>query len=142
MKSSIPVCSLLFPLLILMSPLSKAEGDDAEGEAAEPQTSYVQIRPPFVTNIVSSTGRLHFVKADITLRVRGAATAAAVSQHDPLIKNQLVTVLSSQEYEFVSSREGRANLRDEVLLGITEALEEEEAASDILDVLFTDFLVE
>lgn len=117
-----------------------AEDEEEEGE--EVQSTYIHIKPAFVTNVVGRNGRLHFIKADIALRVRGTETAEAISHHDPLLKNRLIMLLSGQELEMVATQEGRNDLRVSALEEISLALEEEEAANDVVDVLFTNFLIE
>ena len=127
---------LSFGLAVSSHVLAEDGGDDSG------KSTYVHIKPSLVTNVVSPSGRLHFIKADIALRVRGSATAEAVAHHDPLLKNRLVMLLSGQDLEAVRSHEGRADLRAAALEELSMALEEEEAANDIVEVLFTNFLIE
>lgn len=137
--------SLAVSAALLLSSLAvplQSWAEDEEGAEEEVQSTYIHIKPSFVTNVVGRNGRLHFIKADIALRVRGTETAEAVTHHDPLLKNRLVMLLSGQDFEMVASQEGRNDLRVTALEEISMALEEEEAANDIVDVLFTNFLIE
>jgi len=128
-------------LVALVMLASNVMAEEEEAQAVE-STSYVTMSPSFISNVTSASGRLHYIKADVALKVRGDATVDAVTYHDHLLKHKLLMVISGQEFSTLATGEGQAALRSEVLDELVSVLEEEEAASDIIEVLFTNFLIE
>lgn len=119
-----------------------AEGE-AEGEAAtapKAEVVYVELEPAFIANYQSA--KLKYVKADITLKVRGSATAAAIDRHKPSIRHNIVMLLSRQDEASVASPEGKQKLKLEALAEVVKALESEQEPNDIEEILFTSFIVE
>ncbi len=71
---------------------------------------------PFVTNYgVTKTGRLTYLKADVTLKVADPEGEAALKYHTPALRNALVLLFSRQEDAAVSSSDGREQIRQEAL---------------------------
>jgi flagellar FliL protein len=66
----------------------------------------------------------------------------AVKHHLPVIRNSLVFLFSSQDAAVISSREGKENLRQQVLVEIQHILEEQIGEPGIEDVYFTSFVMQ
>lgn len=111
----------------------------ADDEAANP-IEYIPIQPSFITNYRAA--KLGFLKADITLKVVDAETAAAVHRHLPSIRHQLVMLLSNQRQADINSNTGKQQLRQDALSEIIAVLSQENEAAEVQDVLFTSFIVE
>lgn len=112
------------------------------GEGSAPSGAiYVPIKPPFVVNYGGS-GRLKYIKAEVTLRVEDSETAASVRHHLPYIRNDLVMLFGSQTEEGISSQEGKEALRLEALQAVRDLLHREERRKGIVDLYFTSLLVQ
>ncbi len=127
----------LLPLVLLaILPVARAE----EAPAPTSGVSYVELSPSFVTNYLSA--KIRHLKADVTLKVEGSATADAVMRHQPYIRNNLVMLFSRQSEEALQSPEGRQHLKEEALQEVINALQAESEPADVKEVLFTSFIVD
>lgn len=131
-------------VLGLLIALPVAAEDAPAPEAADSaEVRYVPLQPSFVTNFGEGTsGRLHYIKADVSLRVTGQDAATAARYHLPALRNALVLLFSRQDDASISSGDGRASLRAEALAEIRAILEEREGEPYVEDVLFTNFFVQ
>lgn len=115
--------------------------EDAEGE--DRVVRYVELTPTFVTNFgVSQTGHLHYVKADVTVRVSNKEAEYAARYHLPALRDRLVLLLARQDETTISSTAGREMIKAEALSELREVLEREEGAPHIDDLMFTNFIVQ
>lgn len=133
--------------LLCLSPLALQADEEETDEAAETseepaQSIYVEMQPPFVTNIGQSSGRLSYVKAEVTLRVSSADAETAVNNHKPRLRHEMVMMLGSQNREELSKTQGQEALRTEALERFNQVLADEQTGAEIQDVLFTSFVVQ
>ncbi len=111
--------------------------------AGQEEVRYVPLQPSFVTNFgEGASGRLSYIKADVSLRVSGQDAAAATRYHLPALRNTLVLLFSSQDHASIASGDGRESLRAEALAQIRAILEAQEGEPYVEDVLFTNFFVQ
>jgi flagellar protein FliL len=59
----------------------------------------------------------------------------------PLIRNNLLLLMSNRNYQSLMSREGKDKLREEALAEI-RAVQKKQGGEDIDDLLFTSFVVQ
>lgn len=134
----------MLPILLLGSPALAEEaavGDTPE--AIGGVVRYVDLTPTFVTNYgVSDTGRLRYVKADVTVRVANKEAEYAARYHLPALRDRLVMLLSRQDDSTISSSSGRETIKAEALQELREVLEREEGEPHIEDLMFTNFVVQ
>lgn len=83
--------------------------------------NYIPITPPLVVNY-GGPGKARYIKAELSIRSENAADANTVTHHLPLIRDRLVSILSAQSDEIVSSVEGKEYLRTYALAEINKAL--------------------
>ncbi len=115
----------------------------AEGEeAAAPQIQYFDLDPPFVTNYDVSTSKLKFVKAAVAVRATSQAAVNEVISHEPLVRHEIVMLLSRQTEETMSTSAGQESVRTEALKVVQDALKKETGSTQIDDLLFTEFVVQ
>lgn len=92
------------------------------GSAGAPEgINYIPISPPLVVNY-GGPGKARYIKAELSIRSENAADANTVTHHLPLIRDRLVSILSAQSDEVVSSVEGKEYLRTYALAEINTAL--------------------
>lgn len=133
----------LGPLPLQADEEDTEETDEVAEEQAEPAPSiYVEMQPPFVTNIGQSGGRLSYVKAEVTLRVASAEAETAVNNHKPRLRHEMVMMLGNQNREVLSTPQGQEALRAQALEQFNQVLESEQTGAEIKDVLFTSFVVQ
>ncbi|MDZ7668684.1 MAG: flagellar basal body-associated FliL family protein [Gammaproteobacteria bacterium] len=138
---------ICWALLVLAGAAAPAAGHAAQEQATaagnSDQVHYVPLQESFVTNFGDGIdGRMQFIKADVSLRVRGPDAATAVRYHLPALRNTLVLLLSRQDHAALSSSSGREAIRAEALAEIRAILEAREGSPHVEDVLFTNFIVQ
>lgn len=115
----------------------------AAAEAQEGGAKYVTLQPPFVTNFgVTKTGRLTYLKADVTLKVAEPEGEAALKYHTPALRNALVLLFSRQEDAAVSSSDGREQIRQQALIELRDIMQAESGEPVIEDLVFSNFVVQ
>jgi flagellar FliL protein len=122
-----------------------AEAGEGEGgeEAEAPKAAaiYVPLKPAIVVNY-NSRGRQRFVEAKITLMVRSEEVLSAVELHMPMIRNNMVMVLSGQIYEDLQTPEGKEQLRQQLLKDTQSIIAAEIGEPGGEQVLFTNFVMQ
>jgi len=113
----------------------------AEDAPIATETKYHHLEPAFVVNY-GSTGRMKYLRTEIALKVSGNDAAAAVSQHKPYIRNNLVMLLSAQEAETMNSARGRESLRKVALDEVRALMVKLEGSPLVDDLFFSNFVVQ
>ncbi len=113
----------------------------AEDAPIATETKYLHLEPAFVVNY-GSTGRMKYLRTEIALKVSGTDAAAAVSQHKPYIRNNLVMLLSAQEAETMNSSQGRESLRKVALDEVRALMVKLEGSPLVDDLFFSNFVVQ
>lgn len=91
------------------------------GNAPAEGVNYIAIAPPLIVNY-GGPGKVRYIKAELSLRAENAADATEVMHHLPLIRDRLVSILSAQTEEIISTAEGKEYLRVYALAEINKAL--------------------
>ncbi len=121
-------------------PAEKADGK-ARAKPSGPAI-YFAFDPPLIVNF-EQDGAVRFLQVTVEVMARDAETIAAVQQNAPLIRNNLMLMMSSLEYAQVMSREGKEALRAKSLAEVQAILERETGGKAALeDLLFTSFVVQ
>ena len=114
---------------------------NAEEVAMYESSQYIPLKPAFTTNF-GATGRIAYVKAEISLRVESSEAAAAVTRHSPFIRNNLVLLLSAQKRDNLQTTRAKEALRKSALENIQALMTEMEGEAMVKDLLFTTFVVQ
>ena len=116
-------------------------GEDGEIVEVRKPAIYLPMKPPFVINYASK-GRQRYAQINVSLMARDSAIIDEMMRHMPLIRNNLVAVFSSQEFEEVITTEGKESMRDLALEEIQAILMEEVGEPGLEKVLFTNFVIQ
>lgn len=121
-------------------------GDDtpAQEVPAEPvrlEAIYQPLDPAFVVNYAVS-GRQRYMQVSVVLMGRDAAGMTKLNQHLPLVRNQLVMLFGSEDFESLKTAEGKQALRDKATLTVKALLEKEVGDPVIESVLFTNMVLQ
>lgn len=138
---------IILATLVGIITAASAEEASSESDVVENNSDkvihYVELEPTFVTNYgVSDTGRLKYVKADITVMVHSKDAEAATRYHLPALRNTLVMLLSRQDDSTVSTATGREVIKAEAVAELREVMKSEAGEAYIQDLMFTNFLVQ
>ncbi|MDX1399745.1 MAG: flagellar basal body-associated FliL family protein, partial [Oceanospirillum sp.] len=99
----------LLAVLIVFGATAQSWAEDGAGGSP---IAYTEVKPSFVLNY-GGPGRLKYLKADITLVTSSPLAEQTVSHHMPLIRNELVSLLSRQTDEAVTTPVGQEQIRME-----------------------------
>lgn len=129
--------AIAFVLSFMLFSFQAWAEEGEEGGGNEPQ--YVELSPAFVANFGTSSGKLKYVKTEVTLRVPSEEAMAIVEANNPLVRHYIVMLLSRQTPETIHDQEA---IRKEALKNIQEAIKEETGSKQVTDLLFTTYVVQ
>ncbi len=114
-----------------------AHGEEgAAGKAAV----YYAIDPPLVVNFEDGSA-VRFLQISMEVMAHDQKAIDSVQKNIPVIRNNLLLLMSNRNYQSLMSREGKEKLRQEMLTEI-RAVQKKEGSPDVDDVLFTSFVVQ
>jgi flagellar protein FliL len=122
-------------------------GNKPAKEAEKPKepaapAQYVALDPPFVVNF-EGDGAVRFLSVTVQIMTRNAETVEQLKSNDPIVRNDLLMLLSNQKYAEVSTREGKERLRGEALKAIRHVVETSGGKPEHVEqVLFTSFVMQ
>jgi flagellar FliL protein len=117
-----------------------AHAEKAPEVLAEP--IYVALDPAFVVNFESNE-LVRFLQVSVQVMTRDPAAVELVKRHDPVIRNGLLLLLSGQNYQTLSSTEGKEKLRQSALEEVRKVVAAQGGKSeDIHDLYFTTFVMQ
>jgi flagellar FliL protein len=115
-------------------------GHDAAAAKATPQ--YFKFDPAFVVNF-GEQGNTRFLQVTVEAMSRDPLVIEAVKSSEPMIRNDLVLLFSSQKYDDLLAAEGKEKLRQTTLESIRKAIAVEGAKPEALEgVYFTSFVIQ
>jgi len=120
-----------------------AEGAEVEEEEVVllDRPIYQELRPEFIITF-DANNRQRYMQVQVTVVTRDPTIVESLTKHDPLIRNALIMVFSSQDYLQLQTSEGKASLKLEATQRIKELLLEETGREGIETVLFTNLVLQ
>src|SRR5215218_6703449 len=98
---------------------------DAEGNAVVHKEVtpplYLPLEPPFVVNF-THRGTLRYLQLSLELMYHNEAILQQVTENMPAIRNDLILLFSNQEYETLSTLQGKEELRDKIMLAVNNVV--------------------
>ena len=136
---------------------SKEGEKDALKELVIKPAFYMDMQPAFVVNFEDQT-HAAYLQIEMQLMARDKLIFDTVNKHMPLIRNNVLLILSAQKFEEVKTREGKEKLQKTLLEAIQKVVSEasqaeaakqekkeegkEKAPSNIEQVYFTSFIMQ
>jgi flagellar protein FliL len=118
--------------------IEKAAPQEA-AESHEP-VSYFAIDPPLVVNFEENSA-VRFLQVTIEVSARDPKVIEGAQKHTPVIRNNLLMLISNRDYHSLMSREGKEKLRQEALAEV-RAILKKQGIGPVDDLLFTSFVVQ
>jgi flagellar basal body-associated protein FliL len=119
-------------------PVAAAGGHSEQGAAKS--AVYYAIDPPLVVNFEDGSA-VRFLQITMEVMARDQKAIDSVQRNIPLIRNNLLLLMSNRNYQALMSREGKEKLREEALAEI-RAVQKKQGGDDVDDLLFTSFVVQ
>lgn len=104
---------------------------------------YLPLSPAFVVNFTHQ-GALRYLQTELEVMYHEETLIDRVTANMPAIRNDLILLLSNQEYEKLSTLSGKEELRREMIATVNHViLTEEEAELDITgEVYITNYIMQ
>jgi len=119
---------------------AKQEASAEEGKATKGDAIYLPLKTMVVN--FGGQGPAQFLQVDIQVMTRDSAVKEAIETHMPVIRNDLLLLLSNQSYEQVSTLEGKEKLREQVLETLRKDLKAQGEPDAVEAVYFTSFVMQ
>jgi flagellar FliL protein len=113
-------------------------------EKPKPPPIYQAFDPPLVVS-VQEQGTMRFLQATVEVMARDEPSIEAVKTHMPVLRNNLLNILSGKGFAELTSREGKEALRKECLAEVQKILKANatpEHPAVVEDLYFTSFVVQ
>lgn len=127
---------ILLAALMLLPMLGFAEDDKPED--AGPVIEYVDMAPKFTVNLAEPK---KYLLVNVQLLVEGADAVEKVKKHLPMLRHELIMMMSGMHVADLQTMEQREALRAKTKELITTALAKTENSDGFRDVFFSEFLV-
>ena len=119
----------------------KAEAAQEPAAPVKKVAVYESIAPAFVVNF-KQDGKPRFMQVTVALMGRDAEQMKALNVHMPLIRNKLVMLFSSQDFNNLLTPVGRELLIQQATAAVQELAQKETGKPTIERVLFTNFVLQ
>ena len=110
------------------------------GEGEAKASLFYAIDPPLVVNFEDGSA-VRFLQISMEVMGSDQKSIDSVQRNMPLIRNNLLLLMSNRNYQSLMSREGKEKLRQEALTEI-RAVQKKQGGADVEDLLFTSFVVQ
>lgn len=102
---------------------------------------YLPLDPPFVVNFREDDS-LRYLQVGITLMSHDPAAIAVAKGADPVIRDAMVSLFSSQDYAIISNNAGREKLQAQALVAVRKIVEARLGRPGIDALYFTSFVMQ
>ena len=135
---------------VQQSDIDGEENDDGEGDEDEDEETvtepsgpplYFPIDPKFVVSFHDQK-KARFMQFSIEVMTRNENVIEQLKLHLPAIRSSLLLLFSSQDYEKVSSREGKEQFLVEIAEDINKTLEKLNGPTGVESAYFNSFVVQ
>lgn len=122
-------------------------GEDSNGKAEQShqpeatEAHYFAFTDPFTVNFETETG-MRFIQMQLEVMSHDATALQEIEAHMPVIRNNIIFMLSSQPFLTLIERDGKEQLRAAILENIREVLKERTGHASIEQVYFTGFVIQ
>lgn len=111
----------------------------ADAQGASPN-DFFPLSPQFVVNL-NDEEAMRFLQVEVQIIAKKAAAMEAVKLNDPVVRNRLMLLFSSQTYHALLTREGKEKLQLDALAEINKVLDEQKKPH-INAVVFTNMVMQ
>ncbi len=129
-------------VFFLSSGEETAEVEPVEAVSSKPKTAiYHNMRPPYIVNYLTGS-KPRYLQAEFTIMARNEAAIEAVILHMPLIRSEIVSYLSEQNFLELQTQEGKEAVRRGIVELVNRVLATYDVSPGIESALFTNFVLQ
>ena len=123
-----------------------ADGAAAEEEAEKPAepsipAQYITLMPEFVINYQVGP-RQRFLQVTIEVMTYKQSVIDAFQLHEPMIRNEIISVLGRQEFNNLRTNDGRLLMQQELKNHLENVLKKDAETEGIEAILFTNLVMQ
>jgi flagellar FliL protein len=114
-----------------------------EEESEEPavESLYFEMDKAFIVNFPKGS-HARLLQVSISLLVEGEETVAALKKHEPMIRNNILMLMSAQDTSELKEIAGKEKLRSKMLEEINNTMKKMTQNSKIKELFFTAFVMQ
>lgn len=110
-------------------------------EAVRGEAYYMALTPEFIVTYEVNS-RQRFLKADIAVKTRNQRSLDILTQHMPLVRNNIIQTLSERQFGDLQTDEGREELVQSITAAVQGVMESLTGQPGIETVLFTNYVIQ
>jgi flagellar protein FliL len=122
-------------------PKTKAKEAKKQEDKEHKPAVFYSLDPPLVVNFEDASA-VRFLQVGVDVMARDPKAIEAVQKLSPLIRNNLLLVISNREYQTLMSADGKEALRSDALKELRKIIKKEAPDSEVEELLFTSFIVQ
>lgn len=104
---------------------------------------YLPLEPAFVVTFREGDGEaLRYLQVGVTLMSHDPAAISVAKDADPVVRDNLVALFSSQKFEVVSEAAGREKLQADALVAVRKIVQKRLGRPGIEALYFTSFVIQ
>ncbi len=115
------------------------QGDAASEEAVPLREPVYLALETFTVNLKDAE---QYLQTDITLQVADQAQVNAIKLHMPRVRSRLLSLLSSKHAEELANPDDKKKLVKEIMLLVNQPFDSKGKPQQVIDVLFTTFVIQ
>lgn len=112
-----------------------------EEAAKSAEKFYYDISKPLIVDFPRGSS-IRLIQVSLSFLVEGESALEALKKHDPMIRNNLLMLISAQAADSLNSREGKDNLRTDILNEVGSVLKQMTGENHVKEVFFTAFVMQ
>jgi len=121
---------------------AKEEKPEAAATATKAAPIYYKFEPAFVVNF-GAEGNVRFLQVTLEAMSRDPLVVEEIKNNEPAIRNDLVLLFSSQQYDALMAPEGKEKLRAATLEAVRKTIAAEGGKGEAIEgVYFTSFVIQ
>jgi len=115
--------------------------NDKKHKKHENVSLYYDMSKPFVVDFPKGSS-MDMVQLAATFVVEDQETTDALKKNEPMLRNNLLMVISSQTPDKLNTSEGKEQLRSAMLAEVAATLKKLNVHGEVTEVLFTSFIMQ
>ncbi len=120
---------------------SQQTGEEGPAPVKKLPTKFIKLET-FTVNLQSEDDDPRYLQVELVIKVNETGVVDIIANKTPEIRNQILLLLSSKKATEISSLEGKQQLSQDISEAIKQKIEPEALQADVLDLLFTSFIIQ
>jgi len=117
------------------------DGSEVTVKKKKKPTTFIKLES-FTVNLQSDDREPHYLQVELSLKVNESDAVKIIENKKPEVRNQILLLLSSKKPSEINTLEGKQKLSEDIIQAVRSKIDSEELEDDILDVLFTSFIIQ